>query len=183
MSDFGLTSLHTPQAAVAPIGAPSSEPDTEARWAHDDLCPSASHCIREGRCTPTSDRAWRGQNLHDARLGRRRQLAGSSSRSAGLRAMDERGRAPSSATWTWWTSHRFVPSLPRRCDCRRGRWVLVDELAHRAPDRQRGRWQDVTNLLDAGIDVLTSTNVANMRSVRELRGAHHRRRASRGRPR
>ena len=45
--------------------------------------------------------------------------------------------------------------------------MLVDELAHRAPDRQRGRWQDVTNLLDAGIDVLTSTNVANMRSVRD----------------
>ena len=61
--------------------------------------------------------------------------------------------------------------------------VLVDELAH-TPDRQRGRWQDVTDLLDAGIDVLTSTNVANMRSsTRNSRGTHHRRRPSRGRPR
>ena len=45
--------------------------------------------------------------------------------------------------------------------------VLVDELAHGAPDSGRGRWQDVTDLLDAGIDVLTSTNVSNIRSVRD----------------
>jgi two-component system, OmpR family, sensor histidine kinase KdpD len=45
--------------------------------------------------------------------------------------------------------------------------VLVDELAHAVPDSGRGRWQDVTDLLDAGIDVLTSTNVANIRSVRD----------------
>jgi two-component system, OmpR family, sensor histidine kinase KdpD len=46
--------------------------------------------------------------------------------------------------------------------------ALVDELAHAVPDSGRGRWQDVTDLLDAGIDVLTSTNVANIRSVRDF---------------
>ena len=45
--------------------------------------------------------------------------------------------------------------------------VLVDERAHTVPDSHRGRWQDVTDLLDAGIDVLTSTNVANIRSARD----------------
>jgi two-component system, OmpR family, sensor histidine kinase KdpD len=45
--------------------------------------------------------------------------------------------------------------------------VLVDELAHSVPDTKRGRWEDVADLLAAGLDVLTSTNVANLRSVRD----------------
>ncbi len=45
--------------------------------------------------------------------------------------------------------------------------VLVDELAHSVPDRGRGRWEDVGDLLAAGLDVLTTVNVANLRSVRD----------------
>ena len=45
--------------------------------------------------------------------------------------------------------------------------VLVDELAHSSPDGSRRRWEDVADLRAAGLDVLTTTNVANLRSVRD----------------
>jgi two-component system sensor histidine kinase KdpD len=45
--------------------------------------------------------------------------------------------------------------------------VLVDELAHRVPDTGRGRWEDVAELLAAGLDVATTANVANLESVRD----------------
>ena len=45
--------------------------------------------------------------------------------------------------------------------------VLVDELAHSVPDAGRGRWEEVADLLTAGFDVLTTTNVANLESVRD----------------
>jgi two-component system sensor histidine kinase KdpD len=55
--------------------------------------------------------------------------------------------------------------------------VLVDELAHtNAPgSRHPKRWQDVAELLDAGIDVLTALNVQHVESradtVRQITGA------------
>ncbi len=45
--------------------------------------------------------------------------------------------------------------------------VLVDELAHATPDRSRQRWEDVADVLAAGLDVLTTANVAHLRSVRD----------------
>jgi len=45
--------------------------------------------------------------------------------------------------------------------------VLVDELAHGVPDTGRGRWEDVAELLAAGVDVATTANVANLESVRD----------------
>lgn len=45
--------------------------------------------------------------------------------------------------------------------------VLVDELAHRVPDTGRERWEDVAELLAAGLDVATTANVANLESVRD----------------
>ena len=45
--------------------------------------------------------------------------------------------------------------------------VLVDELAHTTPDGSRRRWEDVDDIRAAGIDVLTTANVANLRSVRD----------------
>ncbi len=45
--------------------------------------------------------------------------------------------------------------------------VLVDELAHTVPDKDRGRWQDVAELLASGPDVLTTVNAANLRSLRD----------------
>lgn len=60
---------------------------------------------------------------------------------------------------------------------RRPRLVLVDELAHtNAPgSRHAKRWQDVVELLEAGIDVLTTLNIQHVESradaVREITGA------------
>jgi two-component system sensor histidine kinase KdpD len=45
--------------------------------------------------------------------------------------------------------------------------VLVDELAHVSPDRRRQRWEDVAEVLTAGLDVVTTANVAHLRSVRD----------------
>ena len=45
--------------------------------------------------------------------------------------------------------------------------VLVDELAHTVPDRSRQRWEDVADVLAAGLDVVTTANVAHLRSVRD----------------
>jgi len=46
--------------------------------------------------------------------------------------------------------------------------VLVDELAHTVADRSRQRWQDVADVLHAGLDVVTTMNVAQLRSVRDF---------------
>jgi two-component system, OmpR family, sensor histidine kinase KdpD len=45
--------------------------------------------------------------------------------------------------------------------------VLVDELAHTSPDRSRQRWEDVADVLAAGLDVVTTANVAHLQSVRD----------------
>jgi two-component system, OmpR family, sensor histidine kinase KdpD len=45
--------------------------------------------------------------------------------------------------------------------------VLVDELAHATADRTRQRWHDVADVLRAGPDVVTTVNVAHLRSVRD----------------
>ncbi|HEX9047668.1 MAG TPA: two-component sensor histidine kinase, partial [Verrucomicrobiae bacterium] len=60
---------------------------------------------------------------------------------------------------------------------RRPQLVLVDELAHtNAPgSRHPKRWQDVNELLDAGMDVFTTLNVQHLESradtVRQITGA------------
>ena len=48
--------------------------------------------------------------------------------------------------------------------------VLVDELAHtNAPgSRHAKRWQDVDELLDAGIDVITTVNVQHLESLNDV---------------
>lgn len=45
--------------------------------------------------------------------------------------------------------------------------AVVDELAHTVVDGSRRRWEEVADLLAAGIDVLTTVNVANMVSTRD----------------
>ena len=45
--------------------------------------------------------------------------------------------------------------------------ALVDELAHSLPDGRRQRWMDVADVLAAGIDAVTSVNVANLVSARD----------------
>jgi two-component system sensor histidine kinase KdpD len=53
---------------------------------------------------------------------------------------------------------------------RRPQVVLVDELAHtNAPgSRNEKRWQDVDELLDAGIDVLSTVNVQHLESLNDV---------------
>lgn len=53
---------------------------------------------------------------------------------------------------------------------RRPEIALVDELAHtNAPGlRNRKRWQDVEDLRDAGIDVISTVNVQHLESVKDL---------------
>ena len=53
---------------------------------------------------------------------------------------------------------------------RRPQLVLVDELAHsNAPgSRHLKRWQDVAELLDAGIDVATTINIQHIESLNDL---------------
>lgn len=69
---------------------------------------------------------------------------------------------------------------------RRPRLALVDELAHtNAPgSRHPKRWQDVNELLDAGIDVFTTLNVQHLESradtVRQITGAEIRETVSDG---
>jgi two-component system sensor histidine kinase KdpD len=55
---------------------------------------------------------------------------------------------------------------------RRPELVLVDELAHsNAPgSRHPKRWQDVEELLDAGIDVFTTLNVQHLESLNDVVG-------------
>lgn len=52
----------------------------------------------------------------------------------------------------------------------RPRLILVDELAHtNAPGgRHEKRWQDVTELIDAGIDVYTTLNVQHLESLNDI---------------
>ena len=53
---------------------------------------------------------------------------------------------------------------------RRPELVLIDELAHtNAPgSRHRKRWQDVDDILDAGIDVITTVNIQHLESLNDI---------------
>lgn len=53
---------------------------------------------------------------------------------------------------------------------RRPQVVLIDELAHRNRPGSRNlqRWQDVTELLDAGIDVVSTLNIGHIESLSDL---------------
>lgn len=55
---------------------------------------------------------------------------------------------------------------------RRPELILVDELAHSnaAGSRHPKRWQDVEELLDAGIDVYTTVNVQHLESLNDVVG-------------
>jgi two-component system sensor histidine kinase KdpD len=71
-----------------------------------------------------------------------------------------------------------LPVVPRRQDemdldavlARRPQVVLVDELAHtNAPGgRHAKRWEDVDELLDAGIDVVSTLNIAHLESLSDV---------------
>ena len=68
---------------------------------------------------------------------------------------------------------------------RKPKLIVVDELAHtNAPDsRHPKRWQDVQELLDAGISVWTALNIQHLESLADVVSAHHGRRRARDRSR
>ncbi len=105
--------------------------------------------------------------------------------------------APTGWTWSWVTSRPTDGPRPTRCSPdwrssrgshsstaaprsrsststarsrRRPAIMLVDELAHtNAPgSRHAKRWQDVVELLDAGIDVYTTVNVQHVESLNDV---------------
>ena len=68
---------------------------------------------------------------------------------------------------------------------RKPKLIVVDELAHtNAPDsRHPKRWQDVQELLDAGVNVWTALNIQHLEKSRRRCLSHHRRRNPRDRSR
>jgi two-component system sensor histidine kinase KdpD len=83
----------------------------------------------------------------------------------------------------WRTSHRGTELTELDIDgalARKPELVLVDELAHtNAPgSRNEKRWQDIDELLGAGIDVLSTVNVQHLESlndvVQRITGVHQR---------
>ena len=121
---------------------------------------------------------------------RRRRRLRRDPRPAGHRRADRRprGRAPAHASSTAarrsrrWTSTRSWPGSPSV--------ALVDELAHtNVPgSRNEKRWQDVEELLDAGIDVISTVNIQHLESLNDVVERDHRHHAAgddprRGRPR
>lgn len=59
-----------------------------------------------------------------------------------------------------------IDAVLRRCP----QLALVDELAHtnRPGSRNRKRWQDVEELLEAGIDVVTTLNIQHLESLHDV---------------
>jgi two-component system sensor histidine kinase KdpD len=83
----------------------------------------------------------------------------------------------------WHTCHRGTELTELDIDgvlARKPELVLVDELAHtNAPgSRNEKRWQDIDELLGAGIDVLSTVNVQHLESlndvVQRITGVHQR---------
>ncbi len=71
------------------------------------------------------------------------------------------------------TEHRGIEVLEFDLDAalaRRPQLILVDELAHTNAhgSRHLKRWQDVEELLDAGIDVFTTLNVQHLESLNDV---------------
>ena len=99
----------------------------------------------------------RGRLRRDARPARDRGAARGPRAPAPAAALATAARASRSSTST--PRSRAGPTL-----------VLVDELAHtNAPgSRHAKRWQDVDELLDAGIDVYTTLNVQHLESLNDV---------------
>src|SRR5262249_16960361 len=66
--------------------------------------------------------------------------------------------------------HYPPPPLPDMILARRPQIALVDELAHtNAPgSRNEKRWQDVEELLDAGISVISTLNIQHLESLNDV---------------
>ena len=79
-----------------------------------------------------------------------------------------RGRAPRGRSSTAARRSRRWTSTP--CSPAHPQVALVDELAHtNVPgSRHEKRWQDVEELLDAGIDVISTVNIQHLESLNDV---------------
>ena len=66
---------------------------------------------------------------------------------------------------------------------RRSRWSTNSPTATPPGSRHERRWQDVVELLDAGIDVYTTINIQHLESLNDVVHPHHRRARQRDRAR
>ena len=123
---------------------------------------------RAGRRQDVRD-AQRGPAPRELRHGRGRRLR-RDPRPAEDRRADRRprgrpaqaSRATAARRSRRWTSTRSWPASPQV--------ALVDELAHtNVPgSRNEKRWQDVEELLDAGIDVISTVNIQHLESLNDV---------------
>ena len=88
------------------------------------------------------------------------------------RGAARRARGPAAARRSRYRGRMLHRVRPRRALARRPALILVDELAHtNAPgSRHPKRWQDVEELLAAGIDVYTTLNVQHLESLNDVVG-------------
>jgi two-component system sensor histidine kinase KdpD len=82
-------------------------------------------------------------------------------RAAGLEVAPRRIARVGGRPFAEMDTDRLLERLPQLC--------LVDELAHtnHAGGRNAKRWQDVEELLDAGIDVFTTVNIQHLESLND----------------
>ena len=128
--------------------------------------------LNEGRRRARLRHGRRRRLRRDRTAGRRRPSRSATSRSS--RAGD---RVPRQRRSRRWTSTPCSPGSPQV--------ALVDELAHtNVPgSRNEKRWQDVEELLDAGIDVITTRQHPAPRVAERRRRGDHRRQAAGDDPR
>ena len=129
-----------------------------------------------------------GWRAHSARHRRRRRLL-RDARPAEHRRADPRPRGRSRARRSSTAGTTFEEMDVDAVLARKPEVALVDELAHtNVPgSRNEKRWQDVEELLDAGIDVISTLNIQHLESVNDVVERDHRRQAAgddprRGRP-
>ncbi len=130
--------------------------------------------------TLTVRRPWRGQDVHHARSrAHRGERSASATRVVGV-VVETHGRYDTGAVLMGLEilprktfAHRGIEVEEFDLDAalaRRPAVILVDELAHTnaVGSRHLKRWQDVEELLDAGIDVFTTLNVQHLESLNDV---------------
>ena len=134
-------------------------------------------------------RAGRRQDLRDAQRGRRRRASAAPTWSSAS-SRPTAGRTPRRRSATS-RSSRAARSTYRGTDVRgdgrrrgprpatrRSRWSTSSRTPTCPGSRNEKRWQDVEELLDAGIDVISTVNIQHLESLNDVVERDHRRSSS-----
>ena len=120
-----------------------------------------------------------GQDLRDAQRGRRGARAAAPTSSSGS-SRPTVGRTPQAQIGDLEVVPRHADRLPRRRRSRRwtstrsspasrrSRWSTSSRTPTCPGSRNEKRWQDVDELLDAGIDVISTVNVQHLESMNDV---------------